>query len=156
MAKAVYAGSFDPFTNGHLHVVQQASGMFDKVVVLFAINPDKKRRIDVGEMLEALDKTLDTKGLNNVFCGTTDGLVADYAVQHGFDCLIRGIRNGMDYEYEEAMAKINERLGVQTVYIRAGELGYISSSMVMELLRYDKDIREYVPDAVYPLLIGGK
>ena len=107
-----YAGSFDPFTNGHLHV-------------------------------------LSNNNLNNVIVISYKNLSADVALDYNSTFLIRGIRNGMDYEYEENMASINEEIsGLDTIYIRAGILGNISSSMVMELLENGKDVSKYVPKEV--------
>lgn len=145
MAVAIYAGSFDPFTIGHFNVLMEATHLFDKVIVAIADNPDKKRRIDSQLMLTAIQQTiLDLNHYNKIVVMKFKGLIVDLANQENADYLIRGIRNGMDYEYEENMAKINESLGIKTIYIRAGSLSHVSSSMVMELYRYGKDISSYV------------
>jgi pantetheine-phosphate adenylyltransferase len=149
MAIAIYAGSFDPFTIGHLNVLMEAAHIFDKVIVAIADNPDKKRRIDSQLMLTAIQQTiLDLNYDNKIVVMKFKGLIVDLANQENADYLIRGIRNGMDYEYEENMAKINESLGIKTIYIRAGSLSHVSSSMVMELYRYGKDISSYVPKPI--------
>lgn len=149
MAVAIYAGSFDPFTNGHLNVLMEAAHIFDRVIVAIADNPDKRRRIDSQLMLTAIQQTvLDLSSNSNIVVMRFAGLVVDLANQEKADYLIRGIRNGMDYEYEENLAKINESLGIETIYLRAGSLSHVSSSMVMELYRYGKDISSYVPTPI--------
>ena len=144
-----YAGSFDPFTNGHLHVVAKSAQIFDKVVIGIGIHPDKKRRFDKEVMKNAIEKVLKNNNINNVSVITYDNLSVDIAIENGATFLVRGIRNGMDYEYEENMASINEELsGLDTIYIRAGDLGNISSSMVMDLLRNGKDVSKYLPKEI--------
>ena len=149
-----YAGSFDPFTNGHLHVITKSAQLFDKVVVGIGIHPEKKIRFDKKIMKRAIEKVLERKNLHNVYVITYDNLSVDVAIENGATYLVRGIRNGMDYEYEENMASINEELsGLDTIYIRAGELGNISSSMVMDLLRNGKDVSKYLPDEIINVII---
>ena len=148
-----YAGSFDPFTNGHLHVIEKSAELFDKVVVGIGIHPTKKRRFDKETMQNAIEQVLARRKLNNVIVVSYDNLSVDAALQHNSTFLVRGIRNGMDYEYEENMASINEEIsGLDTIYIRAGKLGNISSSMVMELLRNGKDVEKYLPEEILALV----
>lgn len=153
MEVGFYAGSFDPFTNGHLHVVAKSAQIFDKVVIGIGIHPDKKRRFDKEIMKDAIEKVLKSNNINNVSVITYDNLSVDVAIENGATFLVRGIRNGMDYEYEENMASINEELsGLDTIYIRAGELGNISSSMVMDLLRNGKDVSKYLPKEIIEVI----
>lgn len=154
MTKGFYGGSFDPFTNGHLHVVQKAAQMFDEVVVGIGVNPDKKRRFDVEEMKFAMRQVMNRYQLTNVSIMYYDNLTVDAAKERGATLLIRGLRNGMDYEAEENLAQINEEIsGLDTVYVRAGKMGYISSSMVMELLKHGKDVSKYLPEEVLKLVV---
>lgn len=149
MGKAIYAGTFDPFTLGHLNVLIESTCLFDEVIVAIADNPDKKRRIDSKIMLEAMQKTVSNLPCSNkITVINFQGLIMDLANKENTDYLIRGIRNGIDYEYEENLAKINESFGLKTIYIRAGNLSHVSSSMVMELYRYGKEIYSYVPEPV--------
>lgn len=149
MAKAIYAGTFDPFTIGHLNVLIEATSLFDKVIVVIADNSDKNRRINSNIMLQAIQQTvLDLPYSNKIAVLKFHGLIADLANKEDVEYLIRGIRNGIDYEYEENLAKINESFGLKTIYIRAGSLSHVSSSMVMELYRYNKEISFYVPKPV--------
>lgn len=148
-----YAGSFDPFTNGHLHVITKSATLFDKVIVGIGVNSEKTRRFDKDLMQKAIEQVLANRNLNNVIVTSYDGLLVDAAVSYNASFLIRGIRNGMDYEYEENMASINEELSdLDTVYIRAGRLGNISSSMVMELLKYNKDASKYLPKEILEIV----
>ena len=148
-----YAGSFDPFTNGHLHVVMQSAKLFDRVIIGIGVHPTKTRRFDKELMQKAIEHVLVRNNLNNVAVISYDNLSVDAAIECNSTFLVRGIRNGMDYEYEENMASINEEISeLDTVYIRAGKLGNISSSMVMELLRNNKDVSKYLPEEVLALV----
>lgn len=149
MRVGFYAGSFDPFTNGHLHVIEKSAKLFDKLVVGIGANQKKARRFDRGVMKKAIEQVIKRKGLENVMVISYDNLSVDAAAQYNATFLVRGIRNGMDYEYEENIASTNEEIaGIDTVYIRAGSLGNVSSSMVMELMSYHKDVRKYLPTEV--------
>lgn len=149
MEVGFYAGSFDPFTNGHLHVVTRAAKMFDKVIIGIGVNPQKTRRFDKDVMKNAIEQVLIRENLTNVTVISYEGLTVDAALKHDSTLLVRGIRNGMDYDQEENIASINEEIAaLDTVFVRAGKLGNISSSMVMELLKYDKDVSKYLPKEV--------
>jgi len=148
-----YAGSFDPFTNGHLQVVKKASKCFDKVIIGIGYNPDKKTRVEKERMKDAIEKTIRELNLTNVSVTIYTGLTVDEAIKNNSNILIRGLRNGTDYQYEENIAEINEQIsGLDTCYFRAGKLGYLSSSFVMELYNNNKSIDEYVPKYVVELL----
>ena len=103
-----YAGSFDPFTNGHLHVVEKSAKLFDKVIIGIGVNPDKKRRYNQEIMKSAIEKIIRNRNLTNVSVVCYDSLSADVALEHHATLLVRGVRNGMDYQYEETLASINE------------------------------------------------
>ena len=144
-----YTGSFDPFTNGHLAVVKKSCQLFDKVIIAMGINPEKKRRFDKEIMKDAIERMLVSEGLKNVEVICFEDLAVYSALEHESTFLVRGIRNGMDYEYEENLSAINEKIGgIDTIYIRAGNLGIISSSMVMELLKRNRDVSEFVPKEI--------
>lgn len=153
MKTGFYAGSFDPFTVGHLHIVKVASRIFDKVVVGVGINPKKTRRFDKTKMKNAVQQLLKSESIENFEVITFDGLTADVAKKFDAEFLIRGVRNGIDYDFEENLALINEEIaGVDTIYIRAGEYGSISSSMVFELLKRGKDVSKYIPKYVIDVI----
>ena len=148
-----YAGSFDPFTNGHLQIVTKAAKCFNKVIIGLAYNSEKEVRIDKEKMKKAIEKTIQELGLKNVEVTLYSGLTADEAKKCGANILIRGLRNGTDYEYEENISAVNEKIAnLDTCYFRAGDLGYLSSSIVMELYSKNKSIDKYVPKAVAELL----
>ena len=148
-----YAGSFDPFTNGHLQIVKKASQCFEKVIVGIGYNIEKKSRINKEKMLIAVRKTIEELELKNVEVVLYEGLTVDEAKKQNADILIRGLRNGTDYQYEENISEINEKIsGYDTCYFRAGKLGYLSSSVVMEMYYHNKPIEEFVPKHVAELL----
>ena len=148
-----YAGSFDPFTNGHLAIVKKAAKCFEKVIIGIGYNIEKKERIDKNKMKEAIEEVIKEENLNNVEVVLYNGLTSDMARKCNSDILIRGLRNGTDYEYEENISAINEKMaGIDTCYFRAGDLGYISSSVVMDFYNNGKEIDKLVPNAVAKLL----
>lgn len=154
---AFYAGSFDPFTNGHLHVIKRAAKIFDRIVIGVGVNPAKKRTYNLTVMASLIKDVLNREGITNFKVVVFTGLGVDAAVNYHCDVLVRGIRNGIDYEYEENLASVNEEVsGVDTIYIRAGQLGHVSSSMVRELLKYKKDISNYVPIEVFDYINNEK
>lgn len=153
MKVGFYAGSFDPFTIGHLSVVKKASELFDKVIVGIGENDSKKSRYDRNKMCEAINKTFALEKIDNAECVVFNSLTVDEAKKYGTTFLIRGIRNGMDYEYEENLALINfEISGLDTIYVRAGKFGYVSSSMVYELIKRGKEVASFLPEEVNKLI----
>ena len=148
-----YAGSFDPFTNGHLAIVKKASKCFEKVIVGIGKNPEKTGRCDKYKMKEAIEKTLKDENIDNAEVVIYEGLTVKKAKEYNAEILIRGLRNGTDYQYEENVAEVNEEFSnLDTCYFRAGKLGYLSSSMVMELYNAGEDISKVVPKAVAEML----
>lgn len=149
--KALYAGSFDPFTNGHLSIVEKSAELFDRVVIGVAYNSKKKRNTDLNAMIDAIRKQV--SNLDNVSVTCIDGLVADWCQKRDVCYLVRGLRDMTDYLYEENIAKINKEINpnLRTIYFRADN-DVISSSMVRELSEYNKDISKYVPEEIYKIL----
>lgn len=144
-----YAGSFDPFTKGHLHVVKISAQLFDKVIIGIGINPTKERRFDIDIMSDAIRKTLKREGLSNVEVISYDNLSVTTAIEHNANFLIRGIRNGMDYDFEETLATFNKEVSnLDTIYVRAGEIGPINSTMIMDLLRNNADVSKFLPEEI--------
>lgn len=153
--KALYAGSFDPFTNGHLYIAEKAAELFDELVIGIAENSNKKRSTDIYEMKDAIREQF--KYYDNVSVVIIDGLVADYCMKKDICYLVRGLRNTSDYLYEENIAKINNEIypNLRTIYFRADN-DVISSSMVRELNEYGKDISKFVPEEIYKIYNWGK
>jgi len=150
---AIYPGSFDPFTNGHLDIVFKASKLFDKVHVVIGVNANKKRSYDSEEMCRAIEKTLAQNNIHNCVVYAHDGLVAEYTKEHNIGYMIRGLRNNLDYNYEENIAEVNKLINpaLEYVYFRADNVA-VSSSMVMELHSYRKDISKFVPEPILELM----
>lgn len=144
MNKALYAGSFDPFTNGHLFIYNQAKEIFDEVTILIATNPKKKKYFSESKMVDAI------QSIPNVDCVACDsGLVADYCKEHGIKYLVRGLRNTSDYLYEEEIAKVNQEIyaELRTIYFRADN-DVISSSLIRILYERDRDFSKYIPNEI--------
>lgn len=150
---AIYPGSFDPFTNGHLDIVKKASALFEQVYVVIGINTQKRRTFEAEKMKTAIEAALDELGITNVLVILYEGLVAEFAKAHGIKYMIRGLRNNMDYNYEENIAEVNKLINpdMEYVYFRAVNVA-VSSSMVKELHSFGLDVSPYVPKAVYDML----
>ena len=150
---ALFAGSFDPYTNGHHSLVRKAAALFDEVVILIGVNVRKSRHTDADAIKAAIEQSLDADGLSNVRVVTHDGLVTDYCVEHGIRWYVRGIRDHVDYDYEENIARVNQLIcpDLETIYLRADD-AVISSSMIRELLSFHKSVADYVPPAVLDIL----
>ena len=151
--KAIYPGSFDPFTNGHLDIVKKSAAIFDQVYVVIGVNANKKRTFSANRMISAIEKALADAGITNAVVTAHDGLVAAYAKEQGIRYMIRGLRNNMDYNYEENIAEVNKLINpeMESVYFRADNVA-VSSSMVKELHSYGLDVSPYLPKAVYDIL----
>ena len=148
--KALYAGSFDPVTNGHLNIIERAAGIFDSLTVVIAVNANKKHLFSVDERLEIMRKV--TGHLSNVKVDTFSGLLADYVNEHGFDIYVRGLRATTDFENELQMAQMNARLfhgDTETVFlITDPKYSFISSSLIKEVASFGGSVDGLVPDYV--------
>ena len=151
--KAIYPGSFDPFTNGHLDIVKKSAAIFDQVYVVIGVNAQKKRTFSAESMICAIEKALADANITNVVVTAHAGLVAQYAKEQGIGYMIRGLRNNMDYNYEENIAEVNKLINptMESVYFRADNVA-VSSSMVKELHSFGLDVSPYLPKAVYDIL----
>lgn len=149
MSKAAYFGSFDPFHNGHLDIIKKASKVFDEVFVVIGFNSNKKRKYDYEKMAHVISAVLQTNELYNCHVDVCFGLAIHYCEDHDISFMIRGLRNNMDYNYEENIALVNKQINpdIETVYFRADE-NSISSSVIREFFFYNEDVSSYVPDAV--------
>ena len=150
---AMYPGSFDPFTNGHLDIVKKAAELFELVYIVIGVNSSKRRSFPADDMKRAIEKALEENNISNCVVCVYDGLTAAYSKQNGIHYMIRGLRNNMDYNYEENIAEVNKLIdpNLEYIYFRAENVA-VSSSMVKELHLYRQDISKYVPKAVLEMM----
>ena len=149
MRRAIYPGSFDPVTNGHLDVIDRARKLFDEVIVAVAHNDQKQPLFTLDERLELLRAT--TRGVDRVQIAPLEGLLVDFAVQQKATAVIRGLRAISDFEFEFQMALMNRKLEatVETIFLMPKEeYTYLSSRIVKEIARLGGDIAKFVPQSV--------
>ena len=147
--KALYPGTFDPPTNGHVDLIQRGSKLFEHLTVAILNNPVKNPLFTVTERVEMLKEA--TSALGNVSIATFDGLMVDFARQQGARAVLRGIRAISDYEHEFQMALMNRRLApeIETVFLQpAGRYSFVSSRMVKEVFSFGGDVSGLVPPNV--------
>ena len=149
MIKAVYPGSFDPITNGHLNIINRASKLYDELIVLVAISPAKKPFFSIEEKVNMIKDSV--KDLPNVKVDFYEGLVVDYASKNNVQVLVRGLRAVSDFEYEFQLAAANRFINneIEMVFFMANsENNFISSSMIKEMAIAGQDVSSLVPPMV--------
>lgn len=147
---AIYPGSFDPITNGHLDIIQRGAKLFDEVIVAILVNPEKAPLFSVGERV-AMIQTILNDQFANVRVDTFEGLLVEYAVKQNAQVIVRGIRAVSDYEYELQMALMNRRLEprIETVFMMPAEAyTYLSSRLVREVSKFGGSVEGLVPRLV--------
>ena len=151
--KAIYAGSFDPFTNGHLDILRDSCDIFEEVHLVLGINAAKKRHYAAEDMVNAIRRMLQRENITNCVVSVYDGLTAKYCADHNISYLVRGLRNSMDYSYEENIAEVNRLINpnLNSIYLRTKHVG-ISSSMVRELFSYGEPVDMFVPPEIYEVM----
>lgn len=154
MSKAVFPGTFDPPTNGHLDIIARASAAFDELIVAAGVNQSKQRLFSVEERVEMLTDV--AEGFGNVKVGTFDGLLVDYCRAQGAGVIVKGLRSGGDYDYELQMAQMNRKMsGVDTLFLpTAPENAYISSSLVKEIAKLGGEVAGFLPPSVHSRLLA--
>jgi pantetheine-phosphate adenylyltransferase len=146
---AIYPGSFDPVTNGHLDLIERGEKMFDLLIVAVLRNAEKEPLFSVAERVEMLREV--TKQWTSVEIDVFDGLLVDYARKHGAGVILRGIRAVSDYEYELQMALMNRKLEprLETVFMLPGlSYSYLSSKLVREIAKLGASLKGLVPEVV--------
>jgi len=146
---AVYPGTFDPITNGHLDILSRGGRMFDRIIVAILMNPDKDPLFPLEERVEILRSVVSR--WSNVQVETFDGLLVEFARSRGAQVIVRGLRALSDFEYEFQMTLMNQRLepGIQTVFMMPSETySYVSSRLVKEVARLGGDVTGLVPAEV--------
>ena len=154
MRTAICSGSFDPITLGHLDVIRRAAACFDKIWVCVSPNAEKKNQLFTPEQKLRLVQAA-VADLPNVEAELYPGLLADYAVDHGANVIVRGVRNVTDFDVEYQMALINRGIHPQleTMLLPASaEYQHFSSSMVREMIRYHQPLEKYLPASIIPLV----
>jgi len=156
MRTAVYPGSFDPVTNGHLGVIRQAAALFDNLVVLVAVNPDKHCTFSPDERVALLRSC--TENIPNVTIEASSGLVATYAKEIGATVIVKGLRAMSDFDAEFQQALINRRLNpeAETIFLPAGsDSMFLSSGVIKQVCALGGDISGFVPTQALPQIIAG-
>lgn len=149
MARAIYPGSFDPMTFGHLDILQRASKLFDEVIMAVVANPGKAPLLPIEVRTRLIEET--TREISGVKVGFFQGLTVDFAKQNDIACLIRGLRAISDFEAELGMAQTNKQLfpELETIFLMTkAEYSFISSSTVKEIVRLGGDVSQFVPRPV--------
>lgn len=149
MKIAIYPGSFDPITKGHLDVLKTASEIFDKVIIAVLINPAKQGAISVDERVELINASIE--GMDNVEVDSFEGLTVEYAKKRGAKIVIRGLRAVSDFEYEMQLSQTNSALSadIKTIFLTTRpKYNFISSSTVKEIALMGGDVSKFVPEPV--------
>ncbi len=155
MRSAIFAGSFDPFTMGHLDIVKRAAALFETVHVGVLVNPDKRPLFTPDERRNMIEAAVCGARIENVKVHVFGGLLVDFAKAVGADVNIRGLRNGVDFDYEYSMEFYNRRLspGLETVYLAADSAHiFLSSSAVRTLMAAKADLTGLVPEQIHQLI----
>lgn len=152
MTKAIYAGSFDPFTMGHLNILERASKMFEEIIVAIGTNTSKRALFTPEEKLEMITEVIEESALTNVrVILHTDGLTVDLAREEKATVMLRGIRSVTDMEYEMNIASMNKTQApdIESVFLMADEqYRFVSSSLIKEIAQFDGDVSRMVPKTI--------
>ena len=155
--KAIYPGSFDPITNGHVDIINRASNLYDKLIITVASNNTKKALLSIDRRVDILNKTFSDKA--NIEIDYFNGLLVDYALRKNVFTIVRGLRTLSDFEYEFRMAIINRNLDkrIETIFLMTDEkYSHISSSSIKEIYNLNGNINQFVPKTVSKTLCNLK
>ncbi len=154
MKVAVYPGSFDPVTNGHMDLIKRGAGLFDKLILGVLINPQKHPLLSMEERIDILSEL--TREISNIEVKAFQGLLVDFVEREKADVILRGLRTSEDFAYELPLAQANYKMNrkADTLFLAtAPEYSYISSGGVKEILHFGGDIKDMVPEVVYKRLL---
>ena len=149
MKRAIFPGSFDPITNGHIDIIRRASTIFDEVYVVILENSEKRSTFSLEKRMQFIEHAC--QDMEHVFVDHDSCLTVDYAIKKQATAIIRGVRSVKDYEYERDIASINQHLNpdIETVLLFSSpEQSYVSSSMIRELASYHQDISAFVTEEI--------
>lgn len=152
---AIYPGTFDPLTNGHMDLIKRSCKLFDRVIVAVASNPKKKPWFTLRERVDLILHEINELGLEQVEVRGFEGLLVDFAQEHDAKVLVRGMRAVSDFEFEFQLASMNRSLApdVESVFLMPGEsYSFISSTLVKEVARLEGDVKRFVSPYVYAAL----
>jgi pantetheine-phosphate adenylyltransferase len=152
MKIAIYPGSFDPITNGHLNIIRRAASIFDKLIICVMVNPGKNPMFTREERVQLISSVV--ADLPNVEVDASEELLAEYARRKGSCVIVKGLRASSDFENEFQMALINHKInpGLDTMFLTAEhQYTYLSSSTVKELACYDVDLSDFLPEQIIPV-----
>lgn len=161
MCKAIYAGTFDPITNGHMDIIKRTMQFAKQLVIVIGLNPSKNTFFTEEERIKLINQSLDS-GVDfltgtNIQVVSYQGLIVNYAKEIGASVMVRGIRSVSDFEYEINLANVNKTLApdIETVFLPTRpDLSVVSSSMVKEIAKFDRDIKQYVPSCVAEAIVS--
>ncbi len=151
---AVYPGTFDPITNGHIDIIERALGLFDRIIIAIAVNAQKEPLFSLEERIELIRQCFKPEN-KRIKIDTTSGLIVDYAEQQGACAIVRGLRAVSDFDYEFQLALMNRKLArkVDTIFLMTGfRWIYISSSIIKDAAKHNGDISGLVPDHIQKAL----
>jgi pantetheine-phosphate adenylyltransferase len=148
MKRAIFPGSFDPITLGHVDIINRAMDLFDEIIIAIGVNNDKKYLFDLEQRKNFIKETF--KGNSKIKVTTYSGLTTEYCKKMDANFILRGLRNPADFEFEKAIAQTNRNLsGIETIFLlTSAETSFISSSIVRDVYRNNGDISSLVPKAV--------
>lgn len=152
LVRAVFPGSFDPITNGHLDVIQRGIKIFDELIIAVGVNPEKQELFTAEERVEMIQELV--KDIPYVSVETYEGLTVDYVRKANAQVMLRGLRNFTDVQYELQLALTNRAVaGIETVFIMTSEkYGFTTSTLIREVGRYGGDVSGLIPESIYTLL----